>query len=78
MTTFGASVGGNSKVSVKKLVILKKTFKFPPTVAPNVVIFAHIIAKISLYLKSTRLSSNGKVLAENELSEGDAPFSAHA
>ena len=39
MTTFDATVGGNLKVSVGKLVFLKKTFKFPPTVAPNAVIF---------------------------------------
>ena len=52
MITFGATVGGNLKVSVEELVFLKKTFKFPPTVAPNVVIFAHIIAKIFLYPKS--------------------------
>ena len=52
MTTFGATVGGNLKVFFKITSFFTETFKFPPTVAPNVVIFAHIIAKILLYLKS--------------------------
>jgi hypothetical protein len=39
MTTFGATVGENLKVFFKNTSFPTENFKFPPTVAPNAVLF---------------------------------------
>ena len=68
MTKFGATVGGGGlKVFFKNTSFTTETFKFPPNVAANFVIFAHIkrCKNFELYLKSigsawNRLSFGGE------------------